>query len=79
LPLPQKGGSGIHRRSSPEAVRVRIGGTEVPVSYAGPQPEYPGLDQVNVLLPRSLRGRGEVNVALTVDGKAANTLRVNVH
>jgi uncharacterized protein (TIGR03437 family) len=51
----------------------------VPVSYAGPQPEYPGLDQVNVLLPRSLRGRGEVNVALTVDGKAANTLRVNVH
>jgi uncharacterized protein (TIGR03437 family) len=70
-------GTGIRRRSSLEAVRVRIGGTELPVSYAGPQPEYPGLDQVNVLLPRNLRGRGEVNVVLTVEGKAANTVRVS--
>jgi hypothetical protein len=43
-----------------------------------PQGQYPGLDQVNVRLPRSLAGRGEVNIALTVDGKAANTVTVRV-
>lgn len=71
-------GTGIRKRSSLGAVRVSIGGTAAAVSYAGPQPQYPGLDQVNVLLPRSLRGRGEVEVVLTVDGKVANTVRVNV-
>jgi len=30
------------------------------------------------LLPRILIGRGEVDVELTVDGKAANTLRVHI-
>jgi len=71
-------GTGIRRRSSLGAVRVSIGGTDAPVSYAGPQPEYPGLDQVNILLPRMLSGRGEVDVALRVDGKAANVVRVSV-
>jgi len=37
-----------------------------------------GLDQVNVLIPRSLIGRGEVDVVLTVDGKPANTVRVAI-
>ena len=37
-----------------------------------------GLDQVNLRVPRSLIGRGEVDVVLTVDGKIANTLRVNI-
>jgi len=71
-------GTGIRGRSSLGVVRLRIGGVELPVSYAGPQPEYPGLDQVNVLLPRTLRGRGEVEVALTVDGKTANPVRLNI-
>jgi uncharacterized protein (TIGR03437 family) len=71
-------GTGIRKRSSVAGVRVSIGGTDGTVSYAGPQAEFPGLDQVNALLPRSLRGRGEVEVALTVDGKAANPVRVNV-
>ena len=34
-----------------------------------------GLD---VRLPRSLMGRGLVDVAQTVDGKAANVVRINV-
>jgi uncharacterized protein (TIGR03437 family) len=36
------------------------------------------LDQVNVKLPRSLIGRGDVVVILRVDGKTANAVRVNV-
>jgi uncharacterized protein (TIGR03437 family) len=50
---------------------------EAPVEYAGEQGAA-GLDQVNVVLPRSLAGRGEVDVVLTVEGQAANTVRVNI-
>src|SRR6185503_14982835 len=34
------------------------------------------LDQLNVSLPRTLAGRGEVDLVLTVDGRPANTVRV---
>ena len=44
--------------------------------YAGPAPGV-GLDQVNIQIPRTLIGSGEVNLVLTVDGKAANTIKVN--
>jgi uncharacterized protein (TIGR03437 family) len=46
------------------------------VDYAGPQPTYVGLDQVNLILPRSLRGQGTVSIALTVDGQTANPLNI---
>ncbi len=45
---------------------------------AGAQGQLVGLDQTNILIPRSLIGRGPVDVVLTVDGKAANTVRINV-
>jgi mono/diheme cytochrome c family protein len=45
---------------------------------AGPQGQYVGLDQVNVLVPRALLGHGEVDVALTADGKPANVVTVSV-
>ena len=51
-------------------------GLAAPVLYAGAQGELAGLDQVNVALPRALAGRGEVELGLTVDGKAANAVRV---
>ena len=35
------------------------------------------LGQINLRLPRSLAGRGEVDITLTVDGRRANTVRVN--
>jgi uncharacterized protein (TIGR03437 family) len=47
------------------------------VEYAGNQNQYVGLDQINVRLTRSLIGRGEVEVNLTIDGRAANTVRVS--
>jgi uncharacterized protein (TIGR03437 family) len=71
-------GTGIRNRSALSNVLVSIGGTEAQVSYAGAQDRYVGLDQVNVLVPRSLAGRGEVDLVLTVDGKAANTVKVNI-
>jgi hypothetical protein len=38
------------------------------VLCAGDQLHYAGLDQVNLTIPRSLRGRGTVDLVLTVDG-----------
>ncbi|MEP7273316.1 MAG: hypothetical protein ABI882_17585, partial [Acidobacteriota bacterium] len=71
-------GTGFRNRSSLSSVTATIGGTGVDVGFAGPQGSYAGLDQVNTLLPRSLIGRGEVNLILNVDGKAANTVSINV-
>jgi uncharacterized protein (TIGR03437 family) len=48
------------------------------VEYAGLAPGFVGLDQINVIVPRSLIGRGEVGVVLTVDGKMANTVKVSI-
>jgi uncharacterized protein (TIGR03437 family) len=71
-------GTGIRFRSNLSAVITRVGGTDSQVTYAGPSPGFAGLDQVNVRIPRSLIGRGEVDVAMTVDGKTVNTVRVNI-
>ena len=69
-------GTGIRGRSSLAAATAKIGGVDAQVQYAGEQPNYVGLDQVNVTIPRSLAGQGEVDLALTLDGKAANTVRI---
>jgi len=53
-------------------------GADAPVLYADGLPSLVGLDQINLRLLRSLIGRGEVDVVLTVDGKTSNTLRINV-
>jgi uncharacterized protein (TIGR03437 family) len=69
-------GTGIRYRNSLMTVSLTIGGVNATVAFAGAQSEYEGLDQVNALLPRSLAGRGEVDVLLTVDVKPANPLKV---
>ena len=72
-------GMGIRGMSSLDGVTVSIGGAAAQVLSAGPQGDYPWLDQVSFQLPGALAGAGGVNVVLTVDGAAANvvTLRVN--
>jgi uncharacterized protein (TIGR03437 family) len=68
-------GTGIRGGKS---ATVKIGGVDAPVTYSGPQGSLVGLDQVNVKLPRALIGRGEMDLVLTVDGKAANTVKVRI-
>jgi uncharacterized protein (TIGR03437 family) len=72
-------GTGIRGRSASSNVTCNIGGLTVPVDYAGEQPQYAGLDQVNVTVPRSLAGRGEVGIFLVVDGQTSNTVTVNIN
>jgi len=72
-------GTGI-RHHSLNPVEVTIGGTKVPVTYAGAVSSDPGLDQINIgPLPQSLAGtgKGDVPVIVTVDGAPANTVTVN--
>ena len=71
-------GTGIRNRSSLSNVTATVGSAGVPVSYAGPQSQYAGFDQVNVTLPASLAGSGTVPVVLTVDGMMSNTVTVQI-
>ena len=67
-------GTGIRSRSSLANVTAKAAGIDVAVQYAGPQGGSPGLDQVNLHLPRSLAHRGGGALELTVDGKIAADL-----
>jgi uncharacterized protein (TIGR03437 family) len=67
-------GTGFRGRSNLEAVVLRFGDLTVPVQFAGAQGDLVGLDQLNVELPRTLRGRGEVNLTGTVDGRTVNAV-----
>lgn len=71
-------GTGFRFRSSLQAVTATIGGVDAQVISADSQGTFVGLDQVNVLLPRTLIGRGDADLVLTVDGQPANTVRVNI-
>ncbi len=71
-------GTGFRSRSSLSAVSVKLGGVDSEVLFAGSQGDFAGLDQINARIPRSLIGRGEIDLALTVDGKMANIVRVQI-
>ena len=73
-------GTGVRNRASLGSVTCSVGGTPVAVGFASAQGDLVGLDQINLdPLPRSLAGRGNVNLILTVEGRAANTVQVSVN
>jgi uncharacterized protein (TIGR03437 family) len=71
-------GTGIRNRSSLDNVLVTINGISLPALYAGPQPSFAGLDQLNVQLTPNLRGSGVSNIVIKVDQHQANTVTVNI-
>ena len=71
-------GTGIRGRSALTNVAVTIAGVSVPVLYAGPTPNFIGLDQVNVPLVLSLRGSGLCSVVVSVDGQASNAVMIDI-
>jgi uncharacterized protein (TIGR03437 family) len=70
-------GTGFRNLSSASGASVTMGGVAAQILYIGAQPQYPGLDQLNVVVPQSLAGAGEVPVVLTVEGQTANTVVLN--
>ncbi len=68
-------GTGI-RAAGKANVAVTIGGVSAHVSYAGPAPGNVGEDQINVTVPTSLAGKGNVPIVVTASGQMANTTNV---
>jgi len=73
-------GTGIRHRTALDLdhVSVYVNGVNLPVLYAGPQPDFAGLDQINVPIPLSLRGAGVANVVLKVNQHQTNPITINV-
>lgn len=74
-------GVGLRGRSSAQNISVNLGGvikTLDPGAFedALPADGFVGLDQVNILLPRTLIGKGLTSITLTVDGKPTNTVQL---
>lgn len=70
-------GTGIRGLNSGQAATARVAGHEVEVTFAGRQGGFglPGLDQVNLALPRSLAGLGQVDITFSIDGWDANVVQ----
>jgi uncharacterized protein (TIGR03437 family) len=71
-------GTGIQLRNALAEVTARVGTYDLPVSFAGAHPNFPGLDQVNVALPRLLAGAGQVSVSLSVAGATSNVVTLTI-
>jgi uncharacterized protein (TIGR03437 family) len=56
------------------AVTASVGGMAAPVVFSGGHPDWVGLDQLNVRIPREMAGRGLVELMVTADGSFANPL-----
>jgi uncharacterized protein (TIGR03437 family) len=69
-------GTGLRNRGGLSGVIAAAGGHTLSVQYAGAQGVYPGLDQINVLIPPSLAGSGLVTINVSVDGQSANPVQL---
>lgn len=67
-------GSGWRNLTSSSGIYVEVDGVRMETAYAGPQPDFIGVDQFNVLLPRQLTGKGIVNVVVT----GSNTAQISI-
>jgi uncharacterized protein (TIGR03437 family) len=71
-------GTGIRGAGGASSVSCSIHGVNVPVEFAGPQPAFLGLDQINVALPLSLMGSGQSEVIVTAEGHASNAVLIDI-
>ncbi|HYO80051.1 MAG TPA: hypothetical protein VES20_01510 [Bryobacteraceae bacterium] len=67
-------GTGL--RNAANSVRVTLGGEPLPVLFAGPHPEFAGLDQINVQIDTSVVSRGELDVVVSTSDRASNPVRL---
>ncbi len=68
-------GTGIRHATK---VTAAISGAAATVMYAGQQGAYPGLDQVNLQLPKALQASGALNVVVSAEGQPANGVLIVV-
>lgn len=70
-------GTGARNLGAQSNATITIGGTMAELSFIGAQGGLVGVDQANVALPRTLAGRGEVDVVLAIGTQASNAVRIN--
>jgi uncharacterized protein (TIGR03437 family) len=72
-------GTGLRGRTNLNAIKLTLGGTPLTVEYAGAQPQFFGLDQINAMVPTSLAGRNRtLDLVMYVDGWAVNVVQCKV-
>ncbi|NBO63486.1 MAG: hypothetical protein EBU88_01325, partial [Acidobacteria bacterium] len=71
-------GTGIRGYGDLNRVRAIIGDVEVPVDSVKPDPDSPGIDQLQVRLPDSLVGSGRIGLTIHIQGVGfSNSLVIN--
>ena len=70
-------GTGLQAAST-SGVTATVAGGKATVLFAGPGGGFAGLDQVNLLLPSSLAGKGNVNIQISASGIPANPVQVTI-
>jgi uncharacterized protein (TIGR03437 family) len=71
-------GTGIRHHAPMSEAEVRIGTLSINTLYAGQQGDFVGLDQVNIPLPKTLMGQGDVDLVLKLGGKTTNTVKLRL-
>jgi uncharacterized protein (TIGR03437 family) len=64
------------RHASANSVNVTIGGKPAAILFTGAQGGFAGLDQLNTQIPTGVSG--DVDLIVSINGKAANTVKVRV-
>jgi uncharacterized protein (TIGR03437 family) len=59
-------------------IAVSVGGVPAQVLYAGRSPQFPGIDQVNFVVPETAPAGCNVAVEVTVDGAASNPVTMSI-
>lgn len=71
-------GTGIRAAGVSSNVFATIGGVQVEVLYAGPQIDFTGLDQINLVLPATLTGSDDVEIRLIASGIESNSVMIRI-
>ena len=69
--------SGFRYAGSPKDIVATVGGVRVPVISFGPA-EDPGVDQVTIEIPASLRGKGVLDLICHLNGRVSNAVQINI-
>ena len=78
LTLYGTGVRGVEQGEERPTLGCVIGGESAEVIYAGPQGQFEGLDQVNVKIPRTLVGRGDVDLVLTANERSSQRVQLRI-
>ncbi len=69
-------GTGFDNVSPRDTVEIMFDGQITYPSYIGPQGSFEGLDQINIPLPPTLAGEGQVSIQVMINGLFSNVVTV---